>query len=166
MRNTVLAGICCLLLASLTSGCLDNKCDQIDEEPVRYTDGHTNPGRTFYQTSAPGEPLVRFPAARTLRLEHGLRDAPVDVSVFLSFDSTGDQSLAAGDQALLSFTPEYIGVRNNTCADFFVRVTAWALSPEIPFGDAVTEVGDADVAPAPTTEVTRPMTEEPDGSVN
>lgn len=114
-------------MTSLTSGCLDNQCDQIDGEPVRYTDGLTNSSRTFYQSSAPDEPFLRFPAARNFHMEHGLGDMPVDVSVFLSFeDNAKPHSLAAGDEALLTIERDYIGVRNNTCADFFIRVTAWS----------------------------------------
>lgn len=152
MRKSAVLGF--WLLATLTSGCLDNKCDQIDREPVRYTDGHTNEARTFYQSSTPNEPLLRFPAARSFRLEHGLRETPVDVSVFVAFDATGErQSLAAGDQALLTITRDYIVVSNNTCADFFVRVTAWAppegasdvdtTSAEMQTGESATAETDA-----------------------
>lgn len=119
-------------MTALTSGCLDNRCEQIDEEPVRYTDGHTNAARTFYQSSTPDEPLLRFPAARNFHMEHGLGKKPVDVSVFVSFwaDPGLRRSLAAGDEALLTITDDYIEVLNNTCSDFFVRVTAWSQPPE------------------------------------
>ncbi len=128
------------MLTWLTSGCLDNRCEQINDEPVRYTDGHTNAEGTFYQTSTPDEPFLRFPAAREFHLEHGLRDTPVDVSVFLSFSADGKpQSLAAGDQARLTIEPDYISVSNNTCADFFLRLTAWAEPPRAETADGGTE---------------------------
>jgi hypothetical protein len=132
VRNPLLATFGCWLLTALVSGCLDNRCEQIDDAPVRYTDGHTNTARTFYQSSTPDEPLLRFPAARSFHLEHGLGERPVDVSVFVSFfaDPDKEQSLAAGDEALITITPDYIGVENNTCADFFIRVTAWSEPPE------------------------------------
>jgi hypothetical protein len=119
-------------LTALTTGCLDNRCEQINKEPVRYTDGHTNAARTFYQSSTPDEPLLRFPAARNFHMEHGLGEKPVDVSVFLSFEADANkrQSLAAGDEALLTLTDDYIEVLNNTCSDFFIRVTAWRQPPE------------------------------------
>lgn len=126
MRSPVLTVLTGLASLALTSACLDNKCDQIDKEPVRYTDGHTNAERTFYQSSTPDEPLLRFPAARKFRMEHGLRETPVEVNVYLSFGATEKkQSLAAGDEALLVLTDEYVEVENNTCADFFLRLTAW-----------------------------------------
>lgn len=125
MRSPILTVSTCLASLALASACLDNKCAQIDEEPVRYTDGHTNAERTFYQSSTPDEPPLRFPAARTFRIEHGLRETPVDVNVYLSFKIDSKQSLAAGDEALLAIADDHIDVENNTCADFFLRLTAW-----------------------------------------
>lgn len=135
------------MLTALVSGCLDNRCEQIDDAPVRYTDGHTNAARTFYQSSMPDEALLRFPAARSFHLEHGLGERPVDVSVFVSFfaDPDKEQSLAAGDEALLTITPEYIGVENNTCADFFIRVTAWSEPRESMLDDSDALGSDAAV---------------------
>jgi hypothetical protein len=105
--------------------CLDNQCDQIDDEPVRYTDGHTNAERTFYQSSTRNEPHLRFPAARHFHLEHGLREAPARVDVWVSFNPTGrPESKAAGDQAWVTVTDDHIEIRNKTCADFFLRVEA------------------------------------------
>jgi hypothetical protein len=147
----MLAALGCWLLTSLTSGCLDNKCGQIDPEPVRYTDGHTNAARTFYQSSTPDEPFLRFPADRTFHIEHGLREMPVDVSVFLSFEASGfEHSLAAGDEALLTLAPEhpeYIRITNNTCADFFVRVTAWTQPQETLPANSEAPASDAAAAP-------------------
>lgn len=108
-----------------TPACLDNQCGQIDGTPVRYTDGHTNAERTFYQSSARGEPHLRFPAERRFQMEHGLRDTPVRVDVWVSFNPAGEpESKAAGDQAWVTVKPDYIEIRNKTCADFFLRVEA------------------------------------------
>ncbi len=107
--------------------CLDNQCDQISDEPVRYTDGHTNESRTFYQSSTRNEPHLRFPAARHFHMEHGLRDTPVQVDVWVSFKPDGiPESKAAGDQAWVTVDAKHIEIRNKTCADFFLRVEASA----------------------------------------
>lgn len=147
VRSPVLTLLTGLASLTLTAACLDNKCEQIDKEPVRYTDGHTNAERTFYQSSTPDEPLLRFPADRKFRMEHGLRETPVDVNVYLSFGATEkQQSLAAGDEALLVLTDEYVEVENNTCADFFLRLTAWTgpFAPSTAGESTTTESGPDD----------------------
>lgn len=146
----------CLASLTLTSACLDNKCNQIAEEPVRYTDGHTSADRTFYQSSTPDELLLRFPAARKFQMVHGLREKPVDVSVFVSFFADGvPQSLAAGDEARLVIAEDYVEVHNNTCADFFVRLTAWTTPNQASTAEQPTPEQpsfDAAGAEQPTTE--------------
>lgn len=125
-RPRLLLRLLVLTAGVTTSACLDNKCDQITDEPALYTDGHTNASGTLYQSSTPGTPLLRFPAGRIFNMEHGLRSAPVDYAVRVSFNQMGTpESEAAGDQAWVTVTPKYISVRNKTCADFFVRVVAW-----------------------------------------
>jgi hypothetical protein len=120
-----------LVIGAALPACLDNQCDQIDDSPTRYTGGHTNPSRTVYQTSAEGETYLRFPAARNFHLVHGLRDVPVAYDVWVSFNQDGQpESKAAGDQAWVYVTDEYVGIRNKTCADVFLRVVAWTEAPE------------------------------------
>lgn len=120
-----------LVLGATVPACLDNQCDQIDDSPTRYTGGHTNAARTVYESSTEGETYLRFPAARNFHLVHGLRDAPTAYDVWVSFNQDGaPESKAAGDQAWVYVTDDYIGIRNKTCADVFLRVVAWTEAPE------------------------------------
>lgn len=149
-----------LVIGAALPACLDNQCDQIDKSPTRYTGGHTNASRTVYQTSTEGETYLRFPAARNFHLVHGLRDAPVAYDVWVSFNQLGrPESKAAGDQAWVYVEKDYIGIRNKTCADVFLRVVAWTEAPEADtssdreLGESTLEAGAATLDDA-TPDVT------------
>jgi hypothetical protein len=102
---------------------------------VDYTDGNTNSSRTLYETARPDEEMLHFPQGRTYRLYHGFGYRPADLTVFLSFrprlTSSGDKedktnpnnvSESAGNQAVIeAWTENYIQVRNDTCAEFYMR---------------------------------------------
>lgn len=142
-----------LVLAWLTTSCLDNSCTQIAEDPVVYTDGKTNSARTFYQSSTPKEPFLRFPAGRVLRMEHRLGQKPSIYEVFVSFVADGtDHASASGNLALLNVDERYVQVENNTCTDLFVRVTA-ALEPaESPSPDAAAPIDPTSARDAGETD--------------
>lgn len=118
-------GVMALLSAPLYTGCLDNSCVQVSEEPVTYTDGTTNAARTFYTSATGNKRFLRFPAGRIFRMEHGLRGTPDVYNADVSFVADGsDQAAAAGNLALLNVNDRYVQVENNTCTDLFVKVTA------------------------------------------
>jgi hypothetical protein len=137
-----------LLPALVYMGCLDNSCEQISETPVIYTGGTTNASKSFYQSSTPNEPFLRFPAGRAFRMEHGLGQKPSSYEVFVSFLADGgDQVIGAGNLALLNVDAQYIRVTNDTCSDLFVRATASVVAENADTQDEVdgnTDAGSAD----------------------
>ena len=84
--------------------------------------------------------MLHFPQGRIYRIEHGLGTSPVTVDIFLSFceqplsegcgtDSTQPSNVAptAGNQALIEvWDEEVLEIRNDTCAEFYLRVVALA----------------------------------------
>ena len=146
---------CGALCLVFTSACLDNSCAQISDAAVRYTDGHTSQNGRYYQSSTVDEPFLRYPAARVFQMDHGLASAPSGWNVYLSFAANGKpQTEAAGNSASVVVTDEFIQVKNDTCADFFVRVEAWlapddqTASPSSP-GTAITDAGVSDAETTP-----------------
>lgn len=79
--------------------------------------------------------MLHFPQGRTYDLVHGLGYTPTDVNIFLSFrerltesgdkdDKTEPNNVAqsAGNQAVIElWNDEVIRVRNDTCAEFYLR---------------------------------------------
>ncbi len=128
-RGPVFVLIAGLGVAPLSTGCLSSDCDRDGGRPQRYSGGNTNAGGSFYESSRIEGPLLYFPSGRTYRLEHGLSEVPVEYSVVVSFTEHplegGGVAESAGNQAVVEdINEDYIQVRNDTCADFFMRLTA------------------------------------------
>jgi hypothetical protein len=88
---------------------------------------------TFYQTSDWTGPLLYFPADRRFDIVHGLGSKDLSIDVYLSFREEGNPDSgisaapSAGDQAVIEqVTEEIVRVHNDTCAEFYLRVTARA----------------------------------------
>lgn len=112
-------------------GCVRSPCERDDGHAVPYEGGQTDPSRTYYETSPPQGPWLRFTSGTRLRLAHRLRATPRDWQAYLSFEEFPQQIAEnAGSQVAVEFAedPEYIEIVNDTCGDFFIRFTAW-LSP-------------------------------------
>jgi len=111
-------------------------CETADTDPVRFTGGNVNPSGTVYESSAFGGPYLHFPGGRRYQLEHHLKRTPVYVGTYLSFDESGGSfSESAGNQTVIDFVnDEIIEVRNDTCAEFWLRVMAFA--SDDPLSDA------------------------------
>lgn len=115
-------------------------CKVRGQTPTEYTDGIVNASETIYQSSAVDAEMLHFPQGRTYDLYHGLKSRPVTVDVFLSFreslDPDGDPedktepnnlSPSAGNSAVIEvWDEEIIRIRNDTCAEFYLRVVALA----------------------------------------
>jgi hypothetical protein len=112
------------------SGCTADTCQRDSEVEVSFKGGITNPQRTLYQTSTWEGPWLTFPSGIRYALEHDLETEPVGMDVWLSLD---DRPLAsgepftpsAGNQSLVWLEDGKIVVSNDTCADVFIRLTAW-----------------------------------------
>jgi hypothetical protein len=95
-------------------------------EPTRYVEGSTDLEEGFYETSPWDGPYLFFPKGRTYLLVHGLGARPRDVRTWLSFQEEPiDTAPGAGNQVLVEgVTDEHIQIRNDTCSDVCLRVTA------------------------------------------
>lgn len=95
---------------------------------VVYTNGHTDATLTHYESNSFSEPFLAFPPGRRYEFPHGLGKVPTHLGIFLSFQEKDSSfSLASGNEALIEqVDANVIRVRNDTCADFFVRVDASA----------------------------------------
>jgi hypothetical protein len=131
-----------VVAAALAGGCetfLPHFCDRSDEDnPWLVFDG----GTTTYEASDGGAPvavkydsrpadgeLLLYKGGMRYRLIHHLGRTPGTVSVALSYDeyvtaADGSFAQAAGDQALYNADDAGIDVVNNSCVDYFLRVTA------------------------------------------
>jgi hypothetical protein len=129
---------------ALCCGCGDT-CHDGSGERVFFShmQGQTTPDRTFYQTGPIQGPYLHFPSGRIFELEHDLRAAPDEFSSLLAFDEnalldadSNNVAESAGNQVVLecadgpredpagAVVKGIIRVRNDTCADFYLRVTA------------------------------------------
>jgi len=127
---SVLRGVCLALApvgAVALAGC--GSCDTTGQTPISYRDGTTNDSRTHYESSRIDAEYLHFPAGRVYDLEHDLRAAPFSVTAYLSFapnPSDGGFAESAGNQAIFNADDSVVRVRNDTCAEFYLRVVAEA----------------------------------------
>lgn len=124
--------------SAVTVAC--SPCRVSGQDPITYTDGVTNESRTVYQTGAPDEEMLHFPQGRIYNLVHGLGSSPISVDIFVSFreklERSGDTndktqpnnvSPSAGNQSVIQvWNDEIIQVRNDTCADLYLRAVILA----------------------------------------
>ena len=127
-----------LAFASLAPlGCVRSPCERDDGQAISYEGGQTDASGTYYETSPPKGPWLRFTSGTRLKLKHRLRATPRDWQAYLSFEEYPQQIAEnAGSQVAVEFSDngEYIEIINDTCGDFFIRFTAW-LSPLDPLAD-------------------------------
>jgi len=144
MRSILGASLLALCLSggtALGTGC--SNCSTSGQDPVEFTGGITNESRTIYQSSAIDGEWLHFPQGRIYELKHGLGAKPFTTDVFVSFTKTVTENYApsAGNQAVFEPTSrdDTIRVRNDTCAEFFIRVVAFADPDSVASGN---EMGD------------------------
>jgi hypothetical protein len=76
------------------------------------------------------EAFLSFPPGRRYRFVHGLSETPGHYHAYLAFSefplrSGSGFAETAGNQAMFkAVTEEHVEVRNDTCADFFIRFYA------------------------------------------
>jgi hypothetical protein len=104
-------------------------CNSNPEEnpPVTYSDGTADGG--IYMSSPWDRDLLYFPGGMVIRLEHKLGKAPRSWQAYLAFDEDGVQqgsvAQAAGNQVeLVGLDDQAITVKNGSCADYWLLVTA------------------------------------------
>lgn len=141
MRATWGAIVVALFLGGGTTtqlGC--SPCSVQGHTPIVFTDGIVNESRTIYQSNEVDGEMLHFPEGRRYDLVHGLASTPAIVIPYVSFretlDPDGDPndktkpnnlSVSAGNQTVIEgWDDKVIHVRNDTCAEFYLRVVALA----------------------------------------
>jgi hypothetical protein len=121
--------------AAATASCdvLRGSCgDDLRDEPAAvYTSG-TTIGGTYQSTGWDPEELLDFPPGMGIRFVHNLGAVPATWNAYIATDRNGDGSeivLASGEVELTGIDAEAITVRNGTCADLFLLVTASVPAP-------------------------------------
>jgi hypothetical protein len=174
-RITQIGVAACFVLAAagvftssvVAVGC-GTQCDRNpDDPPVLYTEGTTtNPGTpsAFYETSPQEGPYLPFPPGRTYRFTHGLGGPPRHWEADIAFNPSpvattdggrarGGTARCAGNQCTLERTTDTVlEIRNDTCSDVWLRVTA--SHPRLGTADGMPDSGapplpEPDAAPAP-----------------
>jgi len=145
-------GVSGLLAAPGCGTSCDRKGELGDEIEFR---GGTTHGDVLYETGSWEDPFLAFPPGRTYRLMHDLAEAPPLVVSYLAFrelpydnadrnDPAGFASPSAGNETIVELvTDEFIQVRNDTCADFFVRVVGYSAGAAGGDGEMAGDDGDA-----------------------
>lgn len=130
-RRAVLVFSVLALGALATCGCsqVAQTCDTSDNgNPSDVYDGGTVQGGTYMSSPWVG-PLLHFPGGKRYDLVHRLGCTPRDVSVWLAFSqggtSGGDLAPSAGNMSLVQVIDDkVVRIKNDTCSDFYVLVTA------------------------------------------
>jgi len=146
-RAAAVAAIGLAASAAVLGGCAElSACDTSnDSNPVQLFEEGITDGR-FYMSSDWDGPLLSFPGGKRYQLMHHLGCRPANVSFFVSFseNGVGDANVApsAGNMTIMQeITDEFIVVKNDTCSDMYLLVTAEA-------GDSCGAGGDTDASPA------------------
>ena len=152
------AGAC----AGLTIACaqcsqLGPACSTADESSIldRYVEGTVENG--VFMSSAWNGGWLAFPGGKRYDIEHKLGCAPREIDIWESFSeqgvSTGSIAPCAGNMCIVQLIDDkVIRIKNDTCSDFFVLVTASgpdcadAGAPDAS-GDAAGLEASADAAP-------------------
>lgn len=142
-RSTALASTLVALLLS-NAGCSSVSSCNRDEDSIQV-DGFVNAERTIFSSLEPvslfdadGRPLsdeavkllppfTHFPANRSITFHVGLAADPTSINIFLSFSPLRNRTVApaAGNQGLIrSSNKNQIVVRNDTCTEFWIWLTA------------------------------------------
>lgn len=123
-----------LLLCALSTGCETSGCDTSDTaNPVADFKGgqlvDVGNDRQVYESAAPDGDLLNFSAGAHYRVFHQLGARPTHVELWVSFSPTGikggNLAMPAGNMAeILDVDEQAVEVRNNSCADYFLRIVA------------------------------------------
>ena len=114
--------------------CENAACDTSTDSnpPVDFRGGSnyvSAAGDRGYESATPDGSYLNFSAGARYCVHHRLGGRPLTVEVFVSFSPTGtnggDEAPPAGNMAeILEVNDRYIQVRNNSCANYWMRVVA------------------------------------------
>lgn len=114
-------------LASVVALGCSPPCETSDTDAVRFEGGTTQSG--IYESSPWAGPYLHFPGGRRYQLEHRLSTTPLVVVSYVSYSkypfANSNTSENAGNQGVIELVDdEIIQIRNDTCAEFYLRVVA------------------------------------------
>ena len=117
----LLLALCAQLACSELGNCPDGEPD------ISIETGETNATARTYLSAPQWGPRNRFPAKTTLHFKHQLGFTPEVMQSFVSFtEEYSNVSENIGNQGeWLCVDDEEFVVRNNTCQDFYVVVSAY-----------------------------------------
>jgi hypothetical protein len=159
LLNAVAIAVALVALTFSSAGCSSISTCSRDEDHIDV-DGYVNADRTMYTSVEPAgqaadggelsvdelqmlQPYTHFPPNRSITFHIRLVDIPTDIHTFLSFRKDRDATLApcAGNQCLIKhYSRDEIVIRNDTCSEFWVLLTA--STSATPF-HALTDAGAA-----------------------
>jgi hypothetical protein len=135
--------------------------DPNQNPPQVYTAG-THSGEV-YETSPSTGALLSFPGGKQYFLVHNLGFTPTFPQIFVGFDANGDDlAPCAGNTCVVPcVNSEIIWIRNDTCADFLLRVVTTARSTDqmgtlCPGGASISLAGASDASVTPPEASTTP----------
>ena len=110
-------------MAALCVGCSTSTCSRAPDS-LEFCGGTVR--GNFYESSAWDSGYLFFPPARTIHFIHKLHAQPGGIEINLAFDDHGfGLAPTAGNQAIIErVTAETIDVKNDTCSDFYIRLSA------------------------------------------
>jgi hypothetical protein len=118
----------------------DATCGRDVEEEIVFEGGSLDSSGTVYETSPWEGPYLHFPTGRRYALVHDLGRRPLLVQTYVAFEerpmpanseprASDHTNIAesAGNQVVIEIVnDQMIGVRNDTCAELYLRVVAIA----------------------------------------
>jgi hypothetical protein len=106
--------------------------DPNDNKPADYNGGtvyHPNDGGPVYESSPDYGQFLNFSEGSQIRVHHQLGSRPLDIKLWVSFSpdgtKSGDEAPPAGNMTEVECVDDdEILIRNNSCADYWLRVEA------------------------------------------
>ena len=146
-----LAVACAFAQAGCTTAC---DTDPKANPPQVHATGTSVGG--VYESSPSTGGLLPFPGGKQYFLQHHLGFTPTFPLIYVGFDANGDDlAPCAGNTCVVPcVNSEIIWIRNDTCADFLVRVVTTGISGDqmgtiCPGGASISIAGAADASVTP-----------------
>lgn len=127
LRSVVASSTVLLLIAGLCASCSELHNCPTGKSDRTIDTGSTDKEARVYQSAPPWGPRDEFPAKTTLHFAHNLGFTPEVRQSFVSFAAENSNSSEnAGNQGeWLCIDDEEFVVRNDTCQDFYIVVSAY-----------------------------------------
>ena len=132
-------GIRIAVASSMLFSCASIQCERDGQDTIEFKGGSTNASGTVYESARVDGEYLHFPRGREYALHHGLQGVPNSFKAFLSFTpepllGSGFTESAGNQVVYEEVSDEIVIVRNDTCAEFYLRVElrADSIGTEVP----------------------------------